>query len=599
MADLDNDGIPDVFDLDADGDGVANEVERQQGTDPFDPIDSGGRSVPTPPTPAPAPPPPAPPKRPMEITQVRDDAKVSDFLEKALAQIGDKYQRGVEASIKDADPDAFDGSELVEWAANRSGVMINDGAANQYRQMSAHGTTISVDDALHTPGAILYEFTGDPRNPTRASTAISLGDGRIIDIDPQAGVRIMPADQFTFTHAGTMPGFVDGANPDASAGAVVQDAYQRHGIDTDPAEQGDPGDPGIPDDGPSASPTAAGEADAVEARAKALRAELVEKVETNQRTHSTQQHQAEREVAAGTAALKAVEDQLAQEKRMLDFDRDLIRATEQSVRDAEARGDELGATEARERLDKAQANIRAEEAQVDELSAERNRLVDEVVAADDRLTAIKAAAAEADGRHWPAEKAIDALEEKARYLRESDTHTVNATRLRAEADQLRAAGNATEADRKVAQAVDETIAADAKRASAAEQVADESALRDMGLGAAGSPAQSPDPVDPTTDASPLGDDIAPAATGGGAEAPAAETPGPAEAPDPEPGAASFDQPAADAAAADPLTPSLESEAVDQVAEMTDFVFAGSDEPAAATDVEGFEDTTGLDDQPAP
>ena len=558
IGDLDGDGLPDVFDLDADGDGTSNEQERLQGTDPFDALDGGGRSVPAPapvdpPTPAPVP--PTVPKRPVEITQVRDDATVADFLAQALAQVGDRYQRGVEASINDADPDAFDGSELVEWGANRSGVMINDGAANQFRQMSAHGTTVPVDQALRTPGAILYEFTGDPSQPTRASTAISLGDGRIIDIDPVAGVRIMPADQFTFTHAGTMPGFVDGASPDAAAtAAVVEAAYAKLGLEPMPGStdtgspDAAPGDPEsgegsstpdptgtgdtAPDDGGAGdpAPVADGDADAtaLAARARTLRDELVQKVESEQGSFDTQRRAAERELDAAGAAVRTAQQQVDQAKQSLEMDRTMIETLEQSATEMEAEGRALEATERREAVEKARASQRADERQVTELEAERDALAQKAVETNDRKVAVQDAEGAANDRRLAAEGAIDAMEEKARYLQEAAGHSATAERLRTEATQLRADGKGAEADQRLAQATEEDIAAGAKRGSAAEQVVDETALTGAGLGG----GTTATPIDPTDPVDPTGGDTDPAGGGDlGLDPPAPDGSTPPDQPD--------------------------------------------------------------------
>jgi hypothetical protein len=254
IADSDRDGLSDAaertigtspFNRDTDRDGLDDLFEIEHGLDPNELRDD----VPETPQKVPMRLPEAPKPR-VELTQVRDDATIEDFLRNVLAQVGDQYKLGAVASLRDDDPDVWDGSELVEWAANRAGVMINDGAANQYRQLARHGGELSVDEALQTPGALLYEFTGDPikGKPARASTAISLGDGRIIDIDPTAGVRIMDAKDFRFTHAGVMHGFTDAHEPGEGAVQVVNDALVEHGIVPATADTTSP-DPtgGLPD----------------------------------------------------------------------------------------------------------------------------------------------------------------------------------------------------------------------------------------------------------------------------------------------------------------------------------------------------------------
>jgi hypothetical protein len=85
---------------------------------------------------------------------------------------------------------------------------------------------------------------------------------------------------------------------------------------------------------------------------------------------------------------------------------------------------------------------------------------------------------------------LDRLDDKARYLQEADGHDANATRLRDEAQQLRDAGKTEDADRKTAQAVDEDIAAGAKRGSADDLEIDETKLQQAGEDPVGSGANA-------------------------------------------------------------------------------------------------------------
>jgi cell wall-associated NlpC family hydrolase len=47
-------------------------------------------------------------------------------VQTALAQIGDRYVFGAETNLSDANPDTFDCSELVQWAAHQAGVTVLD-----------------------------------------------------------------------------------------------------------------------------------------------------------------------------------------------------------------------------------------------------------------------------------------------------------------------------------------------------------------------------------------------------------------------------------------------------------------------------------------
>jgi hypothetical protein len=126
-------------------------------------------------------------------------ASVEKFVQACLDQTGDKYVYGAEASANDDDPDAFDCSELVEWAAKRAGGYMPDGSANQLAYVRKKGKTISVDQAIKTRGALLF---------APGHVAVSLGNGRTIEGAGRAyGVRQMSATNRStrFTAAGLVP----------------------------------------------------------------------------------------------------------------------------------------------------------------------------------------------------------------------------------------------------------------------------------------------------------------------------------------------------------------------------------------------------------
>ena len=98
-----------------------------------------------------------------------------------MSQAGKPYIWGASAAPSDPNPKAFDCSELTKWAAARVGVNIPDMASAQYIYLRDHGATMSVDQALHTPGALLFRFPHEPtrvgENPNAEHVAISVGDG--------------------------------------------------------------------------------------------------------------------------------------------------------------------------------------------------------------------------------------------------------------------------------------------------------------------------------------------------------------------------------------------------------------------------------------
>lgn len=117
-----------------------------------------------------------------------------DFVTVALSQAGDRYVFGAEARKTDPDPDAFDCSELIEWACARVGLTFVDGSAAQI----AAAKPISVDQGFRTRGALLYK---------PGHIGISLGDGRSMEArNARAGVGVFRARDIRWTRAGLVPG---------------------------------------------------------------------------------------------------------------------------------------------------------------------------------------------------------------------------------------------------------------------------------------------------------------------------------------------------------------------------------------------------------
>ena len=139
------------------------------------------------------------------------NATAQQFVDTALSQQGKPYVWGSTVSASDANPASFDCSELTKWAAARSGVTIPDGAAHQYVWLKEQGATMSVQQALQTPGALLFHFASEPQpglggEPPVAHVAISLGNGKTIEAKGHAyGVGIFDAGD-RFNYAGMAPG---------------------------------------------------------------------------------------------------------------------------------------------------------------------------------------------------------------------------------------------------------------------------------------------------------------------------------------------------------------------------------------------------------
>lgn len=162
------------------------------------------------------------------------NSALTGFLNDAEAQVGDPYVWGVAASTSDADPDAFDCSELTKWAASRHGYELSDGTWLQYLQLKDAGKTLSVEDAINTPGALLFRFSSEPvpggGRPDKAHVAVSLGDGRVVEAaSTKVGVIYGDAHK-DYNYAAVIPGISDGA---AAASPVSTAIPVDLAVDTD------------------------------------------------------------------------------------------------------------------------------------------------------------------------------------------------------------------------------------------------------------------------------------------------------------------------------------------------------------------------------
>lgn len=135
----------------------------------------------------------------------------ADFVRVCMSQAGDRYVYGAEARHDDPDPEAFDCSELVEWALARLGVRFVDGSRNQHAYCRRLGLLVPVAEGIDTPGALLFRMTGTPTH-----VAVSRGDATTIEARGRAyGVNVFDAVRRSWTHAGRVPGLDYAAPPPA------------------------------------------------------------------------------------------------------------------------------------------------------------------------------------------------------------------------------------------------------------------------------------------------------------------------------------------------------------------------------------------------
>jgi hypothetical protein len=177
------------------------------------------------------------------------------FVQEALAQAGDRYVFGAQARLDDPNPTTFDCSELVKWAAHQAGADVPDGSWLQYQQLQREGGAMSVEQALHTRGALLFHFSSSPDGsgrPSQAHVAISLGDGRTIEArSTRDGVGVFTASAERFNYAAAIPqlgsvpaggfGTAPGAGFGAAQGGFADDPFGMPGAAMPSAVLGGPG----------------------------------------------------------------------------------------------------------------------------------------------------------------------------------------------------------------------------------------------------------------------------------------------------------------------------------------------------------------------
>ncbi len=142
----------------------------------------------------------------------------------------------------------------------------------QFFQMQDAGAIVSVQDALDTPGALLFTFDPPPvrggGRPPKAHVAISLGDGRTIEaMSTKHGIKVADENPGRWTNAAIIPEF-------AGQRVDMADVMTWVGRDDDAATMlyGTPMDPTPYDDGAPRSRRCAGAA-AAAAGAPATRPE--------------------------------------------------------------------------------------------------------------------------------------------------------------------------------------------------------------------------------------------------------------------------------------------------------------------------------------
>jgi cell wall-associated NlpC family hydrolase len=126
------------------------------------------------------------------------------FAAVARTQLSSQFVFGSEATPTKPNPATFDSSELVQWCCSQVDIPCVSGVQPQYLMCKRSGTTLSLDDARITVGALVFQIL--PGTNRYDHVAISLGDGQVIESDGRAnGVALSSFEYRQWTHAGTIP----------------------------------------------------------------------------------------------------------------------------------------------------------------------------------------------------------------------------------------------------------------------------------------------------------------------------------------------------------------------------------------------------------
>lgn len=123
----------------------------------------------------------------------------------AIDALGGRYVWGAKGPVN------YDCSGFTFEAGRRNGSALVHGAQNQRDQLRRSNLLISVDQAMRTPGALLWRIDEGPSND---HVAISLGNGSAVEAHSRAkGIGVFSAVGRRWTHGGLFPGINYGGPP--------------------------------------------------------------------------------------------------------------------------------------------------------------------------------------------------------------------------------------------------------------------------------------------------------------------------------------------------------------------------------------------------
>jgi hypothetical protein len=154
----------------------------------------------------------------------------AQIIETAKSQFGKPYVYASAPDPKVKNPKSFDCSGYTRWVFGRNGVYLPAGSWNQAIHGRNSGTLISIDQAIRTPGALLFMGPNNGYSGYGPSghVAISLGNGYTAEARGSAhGVGSWNARGMSWTNACLVPG-VTYSNPPINANTVLkQDLIEK------------------------------------------------------------------------------------------------------------------------------------------------------------------------------------------------------------------------------------------------------------------------------------------------------------------------------------------------------------------------------------
>jgi cell wall-associated NlpC family hydrolase len=132
------------------------------------------------------------------------------LVELCLHHVNDEYVFGTNADHENPDVHTFDCAELISWACAQLGVELPAYSVAQIDAAHRHGLGLSVDQAAHTRGALLFHEAGhNGSHYNHVALSLGTGDRTIEAMDHKHGVMVGKVGE-RFSQGGLIPGITYG-----------------------------------------------------------------------------------------------------------------------------------------------------------------------------------------------------------------------------------------------------------------------------------------------------------------------------------------------------------------------------------------------------